>query len=362
MPRVKGSAPLPIAVTVVLMAAACGVVPKVNYRLPGIVTGPLGSVATDSAVAFGTTFCATLTHLDPLHADWGACQQYLEARVAEQPPAEDEISQDWRVLIVGGLFSHCFEARKVYAFEQAMAHLWSTHHIPAVLLTVGSVDTPGHNAVQIADYLQANPGKYIAVGHSKGAVDLMAALQNHQVARTNIRALVSVAGAISGSRLVDYGAAETIAGFHQAVKDSGLGDCRIEDLGGIDSMRRADRNAFLRHWAPPESLQSYSIVGVADADHVSKPLRTMWTLESNYTLDQDSQMAAEEAILPGARFLGAAVADHWALALPFSEHADPKIRARVDHNRFPRVALLEAIVRFVDRDVRTTTLSRAESR
>ncbi len=347
---------------ILFTTGACGAVPRVTYRLPGIATVPLGAAVTDAAVAFGTTFCATLTHLDPLHADWGSCQQYLEARVTEQPPAEDEISQEWRVLIVGGLFSHCFEAKGVYAFEQATAHLWSDHHVPAVLLTVGGVDSPEHNAAQVAAYLQANPGQYIAVGHSKGAVDLMTALQNHQVARDNIRALVSVAGAISGSRLVDYGAAATIAGFRKAVKGSGLGECRIEDRGGIDSMRRANRHEFLRQWTPPRSLASYSIVGVVDEDHVSKPLRTMWKLESNYTRDQDSQMAAEEALIPGARFLGVALGDHWALALPLSDHPDAKIGARVDRNRFPRVALLEAIVRFVDHDLRTTTGARAGSR
>jgi hypothetical protein len=347
---VRALARLLIATTV-FATGACGVVPTVSYRLPGIVTVPLGSRVTDGAVAFGIVFCATLTHLDPQHADWGPCQQYLDARVTEQPPPQDEMSPDWRVLIVGGLFSHCFEAQNVRAFEQAAAHLWSAHHIPAVLLTVGGVDSPEHNAVQIADYLKANPGKYIAVGHSKGAVDLMTALQHHQVVRDNIRALVSVAGAVSGSRLVDYGTAATIAGFHKAVEDSGLGDCRIEDRGGIDSMRRANRNAFLRQWTPPAELRSYSIVGVADKDHVSRPLRTMWKLESNYSLDQDSQMTAEDAIIPGARFLGVALGDHWALALPFSEHPDPRIRARVDHNRFPRVALLEAIVRFVDRNL-----------
>jgi hypothetical protein len=37
--------------------------------------------------------------------------------------------------------------------------------------------------------------------------------------------------------------------------------------------------------------------------------------------------------------------DHWAVALPMSEH--PDAGKKVDHNRFPRTALLEAIVRYV---------------
>jgi hypothetical protein len=253
------------------------------------------------------------------------------------------------VLIVGGIFSHCFERRQVYAFEQARAHLETAHQIDTHLLTVGSVDAPERNAEIIAEYLRRQPGKYIAVGHSKGAVDLMVALQNHEEARRNVLALVSVAGAISGSRLIDFGIAPTIFGFRKAVRDSGLGNCRIEENGGIASLRRPVRYAFLRHWTPPPTLRSFSIVGVVDREHTSPPLRFMWTLQSLYSIDQDSQMIAEEAVIPGARFLGVAKGDHWALALPLSEHPDKNVRKRVGpQNRYPRTALLEAIVRYVE--------------
>jgi hypothetical protein len=303
--------------------------------------------ATDGSIEFGKVFCATLTHLDPSHADWGQCHDYLHARVSEQPPPVDDIPAGWQLLVVGGIFSHCFEAQRVYAFEQGRQHLEMAHGMRTHLLMVGSVDAPERNAEQIAAYLEKHPGKYLAVGHSKGSVDLMVALHNHQVVRDNVAALVSVAGAISGSRLIDFGRDATIVGFRKAVRDSGLGDCRIEDGGGIDSMRRESRNAFLRTWHPPSSLRTYSLVGVVDKDQTSKPLHTTYELQSLYSIDQDSQMVAEEAIIPGARFLGAAKGDHWALALPFWEHPNPDIKKKVDKNKFPRTALLEAIVRYV---------------
>jgi hypothetical protein len=332
-----------------LIVCACSfrVGPQVTYHLPGIFTAPFGLQATDGSVDFGRVFCATLTHLDPSHADWGQCQDYLHARVTEQPPPSDDIPTGWQVLIVGGIFSHCFEDQRVYAFEQGRQHLETAHRIPTHLLTVGSVDAPERNAEQIAAFLEDHPGKYIAVGHSKGAVDLMVALHNHQVVRDNVAALVSVAGAISGSRLIDFGEDVTIVGFRKAVRDSGLGTCRIEEAGGIESMRRDKRNAFLRTWRPAPSLRTYSLVGVVDKDQTSKPLHTMWELQSLYSIDQDSQMVAEEAIIPGARFLGAAKGDHWALALPFWEHPNQDVKTKVDKNRYPRTALLEAIVRYV---------------
>jgi hypothetical protein len=137
---------------------------------------------------------------------------------AEQPAPHDDIATDWRVLIVGGIFSQCFEEKRLFAFDQARAHLETVDHVSTVLLPVGSADTPQHNAEIIAGYLARNPGKYIAVGHSKGAVDLMVAIHDHGVARTSIRALVSVAGAIGGSRLIDFGAEVTTVGFRKAVK------------------------------------------------------------------------------------------------------------------------------------------------
>jgi hypothetical protein len=176
----------------------------------------------------------------------------------------------------------------------------------------------------------------------------MTAIQNHQDARNNIRALVSVAGAIRGSRLIDNGVKPTILGFQQALRDSGLGRCEIEEHGGVASMRRESRNAFLRTWAPPDTLRSYSIVGIVDRAHTSKPLRLGWDKQQLYSIDQDSQMIAEEAIIPGARFLGVAKGDHWALALPLYEHPNAEYRKKVDWNKFPRTALLEAIVRYID--------------
>jgi hypothetical protein len=343
--------PATVALTCVLLFFMCAcslsVGPRVTYHLTGIFSAPFGMQATDGSIEFGRVFCATLTHLDPSHADWGPCEDYLHARVAEQPPSTDDIPAGWQVLVVGGIFSHCFEEQRIYAFEQGRQHLELAHGLRTHLLMVGSVDAPERNAEQITAYLKDHPGKYIAVGHSKGAVDLMVALHNHQVVRDNIAALVSVAGAISGSRLIDFGKDTTIVGFRKAVRDSGLGNCRIEDSGGIDSMRRESRNAFLRTWRPAPSFRTYSLVGVVDKSRTSKPLHTTWELQSLYSIDQDSQMVAEEAIIPGARFLGAAKGDHWALALPFSEHPNPTIREKVDKNRFPRTALLEAIVRYV---------------
>ena len=78
-------------------------------------------------------------------------------------------------------------------------------------------------------------------------------------------------------------------------------------------------------------------------------LRPSWRRLSIHAKEQDGQIVAWEGVLPGAKYLGAARADHWAIALPFDEAPDPP--KAIDRNHFPRDALLEAIVRYVSADV-----------
>jgi hypothetical protein len=322
-------------------------VPKVDYRLTGVTAAPLGARMQDVSSEYAKTFCGTLSHLDPAHEAWGPCSRYLESASADEPPLEAEIPKDLGVLVVGGIFSHCFESQGIHAFAPSLAHLRDRHGLSVGSIGVDGLGTPVDNAARIDAYLQAHPGKYIAVGHSKGSVDLMTAIQLHQSAKQQIVALVSVAGAVGGSRLMDYPMSIAKIGFQAAARQSGLGTCPIDSYDGMRSLRREVRYKFLTEWRPPESLRSFSIVGVVPEDQTSTVLRSMWRRLEYYSVDHDSQVVAEEAVIPNARYLGVAKGDHWALALPFSEHPDENLRRRVSHNRFPRTALLESVVRFI---------------
>ncbi|MGH9140888.1 MAG: hypothetical protein ACRD2I_07080 [Vicinamibacterales bacterium] len=65
-----------------------------------------------------------------------------------------------------------------------------------------------------------------------------------------------------------------------------------------------------------------------------------------------------EAIVPGGQFLGRALGDHWAVAMPFTPNDQVTPRARrfidrhIEWNRFPRAALLEAAIRVVTEDLK----------
>ncbi len=75
-------------------------------------------------------------------------------------------------------------------------------------------------------------------------------------------------------------------------------------------------------------------------------LRPVWRMVARFSMDQDSQVVAEESVPPGAVFLGRALGDHWAVAFPV-ERLQGVVRWAhlVDRNRYPRVALAEAALR-----------------
>ena len=75
-----------------------------------------------------------------------------------------------------------------------------------------------------------------------------------------------------------------------------------------------------------------------------------WQLMSVYG-DNDSQLAREDATLPGSIYLGTSTADHLAVALPFEDLKAPGISNVIDHGHYPRSALLESLVRFVVEDL-----------
>ena len=119
------------------------------------------------------------------------------------------------------------------------------------------------------------------------------------------------------------------------VRIFGLPGCQVSDAGGITSLSRPDRQAFLQKYAVG-AVPSYSVAGVAADESrpgandrtITTALRPLWRRLRPYSLDQDSQVIADDAAVPGGTLLAIARADHWAIALPFAELTNPKERER----------------------------------
>ena len=156
--------------------------------------------------------------------------------------------------------------------------------------------------------------------------------------------------------------AESVDWVQSVLGDMGLRNCQVADHGGLTSLMRPDRQHFLMTKYRVGAVPAFSVVAVAQDDDkstpntdertISKILRGPWKSLRAYSLDEDSQVIADEGVVPGGGFLAIARADHWDVALPFQETTNPDDRRRalraVDRNTYPRTALLEAILRIVN--------------
>jgi hypothetical protein len=292
---------------------------------------------------FARVFCSTLTHLKTnAGRSWGRCEQYLE--VAEAPAEQGEIVSSYRFLLVGGFGGDCF--RDVRAFSTSIAHLHEAHRLDVEYFAVPPFGPSSENGRSIARHIDeefvADPAhRYVLIGYSKGAADLLEALRMLDAPKTKVAAIVTIAGTIGGTWVPeDFGT------LMQPTQPWVAPGCPVNIRDGLQSLPRDVRQRFLRE--TPVPVPAYSITASSGLESTSKALRASWRRLSVYAVEQDGQMIGWEAVLPNATYLGAARADHWAIALPFEESATSF--KDIDRNHFPRDALLESIVRFVSAD------------
>jgi hypothetical protein len=202
-------------------------------------------------------------------------------------------------------------------------------------------------AAYLRDHQKSDPRKFIVVGYSKGAPDVQVTLAEEDGAAAAVAAFITVAGASGGSPIADS-LPDQINGW--VTKYQNMGKCEGDLSTGFKSLKREVRQTFLASYPDPV-VPTYSIVAVAGKDNTSSALLTAQQLLSVFDATNDAQLTKWDAIVPGAKFLGSARADHLAVALPFDKIADGELQKMMNHSRYPRAALLESLVRFVVADL-----------
>ncbi len=300
----------------------------------------------DQSAEFADLFCSVLQQERPDQGEWGDCSQYLHTP-ARSRIALPAIPSKYRVLIVPGVLNSC--ASTAPAFREGQAHLSEKHGLTVEFLPVPN-ESCEVNARLIAAYLkdhsQSDSRKYLVLGYSKGAPDLQVTLVGDAEAASKVAAFISVAGAVGGSPIADMMPSQ--AG--RWLSSLNLGECKGNFGEAFASLRRDVRRSFLSSQSRL-IVPTYSLAAISEKAATSKALQESWQLLSVYDTRQDGQVTWADALVPGATYLGAAKADHFAVAMPFEFLQDAAIRAATDRNRYPRTALLEAILRFVIRDL-----------
>jgi hypothetical protein len=297
------------------------------------------------AQAFGDLFCTVLKKENPDGGDWGGCDTYFQGG-GKTDLALPEIRKDVRYLIVPGFMSSCFADSP--AFQEGFEHVRTKYGATVDLLQVPN-DPSEDNAKLIADYIRQQMAgndkrKFVVIGYSKGAPDIHEALHRENIAGS-VAAFISVAGAVGGSAIAD-----TIPGmvdkYIQMYKMQG---CKGDLAKGFKSLRREVRQAFLSSF-PHLPVPSYSIVAISDEKNTSKALLQSWQLLKVFENALDGQLTKSDAVLPEGQYLGAAVADHFGIALPFDKAANEQMRSFMG-SKYPRAALFEAMLRYVSADL-----------
>lgn len=274
-------------------------------------------------------------------------------RLAGEPPATGRpvdlapSTANLRVVMVPGLLAECV-ADKSKLFENSLANLEVQGYKTGYIQTRGRQGSE-RNAVIVREAIQAMPGteKIILVTHSKGTVDSLQALADHPELAERVVAVVSVAGAVNGSPIADV-VPDSLAAMAERIALSGC--AKGEGVEAVDSLRRATRLAWLADHPLPKTVRYYSLAAFARPENISTILKPFFRILSQTEPLNDSLVVASDAIIPGSTLLGYPNGDHLAVAMPFGKKT-PFLSTLVNRNHYPRAALLEAAVRYVEEDL-----------
>ena len=191
--------------------------------------------------------------------------------------------------------------------------------------------------------------RLVLVGYSKGTPDILEAVVAYPEIRRRVAAVVSAAGAVGGSALANEAEqyqADLLRHFPGATCGSG-------DGGGVASLRPATRKAWLARNPLPRELRYYSLATFPRPELISSILTSSYDKLARIDARNDSQVIFYDQVVPGSILMGYLNADHWAIAVPINRTHPTIASTLVTQNAYPREALLEAILRFVEEDLAT---------
>ncbi len=337
---------------------ACSTEPLVPYtaETPPLVLVPASEAGVkDKRGRFREIFCGVLEARGAALPDYRPCDEAL-ARVGAEPAGTGKavnLGPARRRLVaalVPGVGWDCF-AEWLDPKGTAAEHVRQFGY-DLVVLPVDGLSGSANNARQIRDAIMQMPlgeggADVVLIGYSKGAPDVLEAVVSYPEIRPRVAAVVSAAGAIGGSPLandVEQSLVELFRNWPGA-------RCSPGDRGAVESLRPGTRKAWLAQNPLPREVPYYSLVTFPRPERISSVLVPSYTKLSRVDARNDSQVLFYDQVIPGSVLVGYVNADHWALTLPIARSHAALGATFVDHNDFPREALLEAVLRFVEEDL-----------
>jgi len=337
---------------------ACSSKPLVPYTTdtPPLVLAPVSHAGVeDGRARFREIFCTVLELRGNKLPDYRPCEEALTRLGAE--PAGSGASVDTgpsrtglMVGVVPGVGWECIEGW-LNNDEIAISHI-SDMGFKGFRIRVDGLSGTEINARQIRDAILALPPEdkdrpLALIGYSKGAPDILQAIVSYPELRKRVVAVISAAGAIGGSPLA-IPADQKDLGIMKYVPKS---ECTAGDGGAMDALRPLTRQTWLARYPLPQDLKYYSLVTLPEPERISSVMGTTYKQLAQIDPRNDGQVLFYDQVIPNSTLLAYVNADHWALAVPIARSHSFIGSTLVDKNDYPREALLEAILRFVEEDL-----------
>ena len=253
-------------------------------------------------------------------------------------------------MVVPGLGWDCF-ANWVDVKETSATHVRQFGY-DMVAMKVEGLSSSAANARQIRDAIMAmepvnNEPHLVLIGYSKGAPDILEAVVSYPEIRQRIAAVVGISGAIEGSP------------FAKHVKRSQLkllrhfpgAECSAGDGGAVESLLPETRQAWLSENPLPDDFPYYSLVTCPEPERISSFLKHSYKKVGREDVRNDGMVIFPGQFIPNSTFIGCVNADHWAVAVPVARSHPNLAPLFFDENDYPREALAEALLRFVEEDL-----------
>ena len=338
--------------------SACSTTPLIPYTEEGppLMLVPVSHAGVqDKRGRFREIFCRVLKEHGAALPDHRSCDEAL-TKVGEEtggsgaPVRLGPARRPLMVAFVPGVGWDCFEEwlKADNSIAEHLRHYGYGHFI----LEVDSIAGSGNNAARIRDAIMAmehptGEGQLVLVGYSKGATDILEALVTYPEIRQHIAAMISVGGAIGGSALANDASQSQL----DMLRHWPGAKCSSKKGGAVESMRPGVRQKWLAENALPSGIPYYSIVTFPKPESISAILKLSHRKLAHIDARNDSQVLFYDQVIPGSTLVAYLNADHWATAVPIARTHAFLGSTFVNHNDYPREALFEAVMRFVEEDL-----------